>query len=233
MGSSDDSARQPGSGRPPQGRARVIITLPYSLSNMVFIEAAPLGLCLVLGVVGGIAGGVRLLAGAEARGILIASALSGLIGAAGLFVFWRALWRRALEGHFVAINILYASFLLGVVSGPLILLPVAAFVFPIGFIKFDVGPGGGGRLAAALAGLVVLVVLGLVWVMALMNVFERELWDFARLNGLCPVCRQWRFGHIRRPGTVTCVRCGAVLEFVRADEERGPPGSGAGARVNG
>lgn len=120
MASLNDSGGQPGNDPRPQGHVRVTIAIPYSLSNMVFVEAAPFWLCLILGIVGVATGGLGLLIGEQTYGILIGSAVSALIGLTGLLVFWCALWRRALQGYFGAINVLYASYLLGVVGGPLI-----------------------------------------------------------------------------------------------------------------
>lgn len=200
-----------------EGQARATIALPYSLSNMVFIEAAPLWLCLILGIVGG-AAGLLGLTGAESHGILIVSAVFALIGAVGLLVFWYALWRWAVRGYSVAIYVLYAFYLFDMVVGPLIVLLIGSFTLGPVVLQLSGGPRGGGSPAAAFVLLAVLALFGLAWLLALTNIFEREFWRFARLDGLCPSCRQWRFGPVKRPGTVTCAHCGAVLEFVRAGE---------------
>lgn len=218
MAPSDDSEPRPRNDREPPEQARAVIALPYSLSNMVFIEAAPLWLCLILGIVGLIVGGLRLLAGAGSHEIVFASAACVLIGAVGLLVLWHALWRWAVEGRLAATIVLYVSYLLGVICGPLLVLPIVAFAVPLPILAAD-GARDAGWLTIALAGLV-LIVLGLAWILALANLFERRLWEFARLNGLCPLCRQWRFGRIRRPGSVACGHCGVIIEFVRDDQQQ-------------
>jgi hypothetical protein len=223
MSESGNSEARPDNERQPRGQVRVVIPLPRSLSNMVFIEAMPLWLCLILGVVGLIVEGLCLLAGVGSHEGLIAFAVCLLIGAMGLLLLWHTIWRWAVEGHFAAITVLYVSYLLGLVGGPVLLLPMVAFVLPLPLLMLPAeGAGEGGLLTIALIGLVLLVlgVLGLAWILAFTNLLEWKLWEFARLDGLCPSCRQWRFGRIKRPGIITCDHCGATLEFVRADESK-------------
>jgi hypothetical protein len=115
-----------------------------------------------------------------------------------------------------------------------LLLPMVAFVLPSPPLMLLAGGAGeGGLLTIALIGLVLLVlgVLGLAWILAFTNLLEWKLWEFARLDGLCPSCRQWRFGRIKRPGIITCAHCGATLEFVRADERQRPPESWTATRA--
>ena len=198
---------------------RVSIVHPYSISNMVFFQAAPLWLCLVLGTLGVAIGGAGLLRGAETRPVVLASAALTVFAVVGLLVLRYALWQFALRGYTVAVAVVYAFHAILVFGSPL-LLPVAAFLFSPSFV----GPGGDvddrRLLAFALTGLVALVVFGLIWLLALTNLLERGFWRFAALDGRCPVCRKWRFGRIQGPTSVRCAQCGAQLEFCRRDQQR-------------
>jgi len=198
---------------------RVSVVLPYSISNMVFFQAAPLWLCVALGTLGVVIGSVGLARGADTRPLVVASAVVTVLAVVGLLVLRYALWQFAFRGRTAAIAVVYAFHAILVFGSPL-LLPMAAFLF----LPLLLGPGrdveGGPLAAMALAGLLALVASGLVWVLALTNLFERGFWRFAALDGRCPVCRKWRFGRIEGPASVRCAECGAVLEFCRRDRQR-------------
>lgn len=215
---SSDAQSQPEDDRPQGMDVPITIALPYSHANMVFIEAAPFWLLIIVGVLGTVMAGLGMVAGADTRGFLIPAGICAVIGVAGLLIFRNVLWRWALYGRQWAIVVLYVSFAIGIGLAPFYGIPMAAFVFLPFVLPRDDATGSGGWVTIALIGLVLVVVLGLVWLLALMNLFERELWPFARLDGLCPACRKWRFGFIRRIGTIHCAECGAAIEFVRADD---------------
>jgi hypothetical protein len=222
MSTVDDADGQSNAGHPPQGRAQVTIVLPDTLSNMVFIEAGPLWLCVILGAVGVVVGGVLGLAGSGREGLALmaVSAAGATVGVVGLLIGWYVLWRRAVRGYRAEIIVLYVSYLLGIILGPPLAGMMAAFVFlPIILQSSDTGGEGGWPVVVILG---IVVVAGLVWLLALTNLFERRLWEFAQLDGRCPLCRRWRFGRIRQPGTIVCEECGAVLEFVCPDQHEGP-----------
>jgi hypothetical protein len=195
--------------RPPEND-RIVIALPYAIANMVFIQSLPFWILGILGAIGFCYGFV-VLGSVEAVGqaiaIWIGSAACVVLAVAGWFVLERVLWRWALEGRSTAITVLYVFHAVGIVIGPLLLLPIAAFVF----LPAAINPSRGivWLLAPFVLG-------GILWFFALMNLFESEIWSFARLDGRCPRCRKWRFGRIRRPQIVQCAECGAELEFDRA-----------------
>jgi hypothetical protein len=198
--------------RPSEGH-RVVIVFPYGISNMVFIQALPLWILVILGVVGGGIGCVQLASGKAFDGVLpvwVSSAVCLLLGVVPLVILKRVLWGRALEGYSTAITVVYVFHLAGIVLGPLFLVPMAAFVFIPVILQSLRSPAGMWLI------LVPLALCGLLWLVALTNLFERHIWSFARLDGRCPRCRQWRFGRIRWPQIVECKQCGAELEFRRA-----------------
>ena len=198
---------------------RLSIVLPYSISNMVFFQAAPLWLCLIVGTLGVAIGSVGLLRGAETRQVVLASAALTVFAVVGLLVLRYALWQFALRGRTAAIAVVYAFHAILVFGSPL-LLPVAAFLF-LPVLPMPDGQSDDRRLLAfALAGLVALVVFGLIWLVALTNLFERGFWRFAALDGRCPACRKWYFGRIEGPTSVRCAECGAQLEFCRRDQQQ-------------
>jgi hypothetical protein len=196
----------------PSGDDRIVIKLPYAISNMVFIQALPFWILTILGVLGFCGGFLTSAWGTsvvEALAISISSAVCALIGGMFLFVLRLALWRRALEGNSTAITVVFVFHLVGIILGPLFLFPMAAFVFLPNVMQSSIW---------IWMVLVPLVICGISWLLALMNLFEREIWSYAWLDGCCPKCRQWRFGLIREPQVVRCAECGAELEFERAGE---------------
>jgi hypothetical protein len=218
-----DSADESGQAESPQKPPTVSIAVPYAISNMVFLQAAPLWLCVVGGTAGVLIGTVKLLRGGEAHATVIALGCVTAVATVALAVLWNALWRRALQGRSAAIGVVYGLHVLLVCGLPLI-LPMAAFVFgPVamqGLPRGNGGPAHGPSAAFALGGLVCLLVFGVIWITAIVNLFERGFWQFAALDGLCPACRKWRFGRIKVPSTVRCAHCGAELEFCRRGQER-------------
>jgi hypothetical protein len=200
--------------RPSEGRT-ITIVLPYGISNMAFVQALPLWILMILAVVGGCVGCAQLASGKALDTVLqvwIGSAVCFLLGVVPWLILKRVLWNWALEGRSTAITVLYVLHLTGVVLGPLMLLPMAAFVFlPIIMQSLGSPVGMGVWLI-----LVPLALCGLLWLLALTNLFERQIWTFAKLDGRCPRCGQWRFGRIRWPQVVQCEECGAELEFRRA-----------------
>jgi len=219
MINSSDSQSRLQDDRPQRIDVPATVALPYSHANMVFIEAGPFWLLIIVGVLGTLVAGLGLVAGADTGGLLIPAGICAVVGVGGLLIFRNVLWRWALHGRQWAIVVLYVSFAFGIVFIPLLGIPMAAFVLLPLVMPLADATGSGGWVIVVLIGLVVVVVLGLVWLLALMNLFERALWPFAQLDGLCPVCRQWRFGPIRRIGTMHCAKCAAVIEFIRADDQ--------------
>jgi hypothetical protein len=200
--------------QPSEGR-RVVILLPYGISNMVFVQALPLWILVMVAVVGGCVGGAQLASGKALDAVLevwIGSAVCFLLGVVPWLILKRVLWDWALEGHSTAVTVLYVLHLAGVVLGPLMLLPMAAFVFLPVIMQSLGSPVGMGMWLI----LVPLALCGLLWLLAVTNLFERQIWSFAKLDGRCARCGQWRFGRIRRPQIVKCEQCGAELEFRRA-----------------
>ena len=191
----------------PSENDKTVIALPYAIANMVFIQALPFWILAILGVLGLFSGFVPGKPLDRVAAIWIGSAVCGIPGIVGLLVLKRTLWRWALEGRSAAITVLYVFYAAGIVIGPFFFVAIAAFVFlPNVFASW----------MAIKWLLVPLALAGLLWFFALMNLFEREIWSFARLDGCCPRCGKWRFGRIRRPQTVQCAECGAELEFDRA-----------------
>ena len=212
------AASTPSAGQPkPSGGAqedcRVVVPLPYAISNMVFIQAAPLWLLFITSVVGHGAAIFFHLAGKtsdDTYELWIASAVCTLLAVAGLLILRYVLWRPALRGGSSAIVALYVLYAIGIVLGPLLILPMVAFVF----LPVLLDSASAGWVTIAALGLPI-VICGILWLLAVMNLFEKEVWTFARLNGRCPVCQQWPFGRVRRPAIIRCAHCGSVLEFVR------------------
>jgi hypothetical protein len=200
----------PETGAPPSGNERTVIKLPYAISNMVFIEALPFWILVILGVLGFFGGFVAISFGkspTEVVPISIGSGVCAIVGWVGLSVLKRVLWRWALEGHEAAITLLFIFYVVGIILGPFFLLAIAAFVFLPMVWQLSMG----GWL------FVPFVFCGILWLFALTNVFEGDIWTFARLDGRCPRCRQWRFGRIREPQIIRCEQCGAELQFDRAE----------------
>jgi hypothetical protein len=193
---------------PPLGNERTVIKLPYAIANMVFIQALPFWILTILGILGFLGGFLMLASGKtvnQALATWIGSGICVMLGGVGLVVLKQTLWRRALEGSSAAITLVYILYVLGILVGPFFLLAIAAFVFLPMALHTPIGSW----LWA------IFIFCGLFWLVALMNVFEGEIWSFARLDGRCPRCRQWRFGRIRQPQIVRCANCGAELEFDR------------------
>ncbi len=191
---------------------KIVIALPYAISNMVFIQSLPFWLLAIVAALGFLSGFVTLSSGKplnEALAAWIASAACAIVGGGGLYVLKQTLWRWALEGYSAAITLLFIFYVIGIIIGPFFLLAIAAFVFLPMALQTPIG----GWL------LVPFVFCGIVWLLALMNLFEGEIWSFARLDGRCPRCGQWRFGRIRRPQIVRCANCGTELQFNRADTD--------------
>jgi MFS family permease len=192
--------------RPPEND-RIVIALPYAITNMVFIQSLPFWILAILGVIGFVGGFASGKPIDQTIAIWIGSAVCGIPGIVGLLVLKRTLWRWALEGRAAAITVLYVFYAVGIVIGPFFFVAIAAFVFLPNVFASWMG----------IKWLLVPLVLGgILWLFALMNLFESEIWSFARLDGCCPRCRKWRFGRIRRPQIVQCAECGAELEFDRA-----------------
>jgi hypothetical protein len=185
------------------------ILLPYALGNMVFLQAAPCWLLLFVAGVGSLFGFIQLFAGNRGGGS--AAFVAGLVVtflAGALLVGLRlAVWRPAREGRYVAIVLLYVLHVL-LLAGA---VPFASMVIFV-FAPIIIEPSHGGT-ALVIATLIGLAILAVMWIIAATNLFERDLWTFAHLDGQCPVCRSFRFGRIRRPCSITCVNCGAVLRF--------------------
>jgi hypothetical protein len=127
--------------------------------------------------------------------VLLAALIAGL---------WFALWRPALSGRRVAIIILYILYLLDVLIGVGLLLgsTIAAVYFVVV-----------GMLEAAIVASVVIPLAIFFALLLLSNLLEKGVWEYAQLDGLCPQCGNWRFGCVRRAGTLKCRGCGADLEF--------------------
>ena len=165
------------------------------------------GVLRPLGVAQGAAQGAPLLIGGNGDAhppVLVAAGVKimrrhdiiavALAGAVGLFFFWNVLWRWALRGYQAAIVVLYGSYVLGVVGGPIPALLMAAFAFlPVMMAQMNEGPVGRELLPTVLMGflvLVVLVVLGLIWVLALQNCrcrmfsrFSTNSWKWSTAQG--------------------------------------------------
>jgi hypothetical protein len=189
---------------------RIVVKLPYAIANMVLIQSLPFWILVIVGVLSFLSGFLMTASRADtdrALAALIGSAVCGLLGGVGLVILKRTLWRWALEGYTSWVTLLYILYVIGIILGPFFVLAVAAFVF----LPMALNTSIGGWLWAAM------IFCGLLWLLALMNVFEGEIWTFARLDGRCPRCRQWRFGRIRRPQIVRCEHCGTELRFVRPD----------------
>ncbi len=189
------------------------IPLPYALGNMVFIQATPCWLLLFVAGVGSLFGFIQLLTGNQRGGAaaFVARLVVTILAGAVLVGLRLAVWRPAREGRYVAIVLLYvlhALLLAGAVPFALVLL------FVLGPLIVKAHLAGSALVIATLIGL---AILGVMWIMAATNLFERNLWTFAHLDGQCPVCRSFRFGIIRRPCRITCANCGAVLEFERPE----------------
>jgi len=189
------------------------ILLPYALGNMVFIQAALCWLLLHLAVVGSLFGFIQLLTGNRGGGsaAFVAGLVVTFLSGAMLVGLRLAVWRPAREGRYVAIVVLYVLHVLllaGAVPFALMLL------FVLGPFIVEAHLAGRALVITALVGLTILAVM---WIMAATNLFERNLWTFAHLDGQCPVCRGFRFGIIRRPCSITCANCGAVLQFERPE----------------
>jgi len=176
---------------------------------MVFIQAALYWLLLFVAVVGLLFGFIQLLTGNRGGGlaVFVAGLVVTFLAGALLMGLRLAVWRPAREGRYIAIVVLYVLHVLFLVGA----VPVASMViFVFAPIIIEASDGGTGLVIATLIGLAVLAVM---WIIAATNLFERNLWTFAHLDGQCPVCRSCRFGRIRRPCSITCVNCGAVLQF--------------------
>jgi hypothetical protein len=176
----------------------VRIFLPYSISNIVFIESLPFWILTILGLL--------VFASGDEKGFISFS-----IGILGLASGWCLIWYRALCGNKIAFIVLYTLYLPIIVSGIAYLISAALM---IASAIFHLAQG-------QYQGLALLIGAAVVFVMAIIflcNIAEKGLWKFVKLNGRCPVCRQWRFGRIKKPKTVTCGYCNATLEFFREEK---------------
>jgi len=189
------------------------ILLPYALGNMVFLQAAPCWLLLLVAGVGSLFGFMQLLTGNRGGGLaaFVAGLVVTFLAGALLMGLRLAVWRPAREGRYVAIVVLYVLHVLLLVGA----VPFALMVmFVLGPFIVEAHLAGRALVIMALVGLAILAVM---WIIAATNLFERNLWIFAHLDGQCPVCRSFRFGTIRRPCSITCANCGAVLRFERPE----------------
>jgi len=191
---------------------KVRILLPYSIANIVFIESLPFWISTILGVLGLAMYAIYLLGtGGTGNAELLLLGGGGFgVGILGLAVGWGLLWYRALCGNRIAVGFLYAFYLPSIFAGIYYLVFAGASVIAA---VFHIARG-------EYQGLTLLIGVALALFMAIIllcNVWEKGLWDFVKLNGRCPVCRQWRFGRIKKPTTVTCGQCNTILEFIRDD----------------
>jgi len=190
---------------------KVRILLPYSIANIVFIESLSFWIFIIFGVVGVVAGFILLVTGGKGPGeMLLGGGLFVGVGILGLAIGWGLLWYWALCGNRIAVGFVYAFYLPSIFAGIYYLVFAGASVIAA---VFHIARG-------QYQGLTLLIGVALALFMAIIllcNVWEKGLWDFVKLNGRCPVCRQWRFGRIKKPTTVTCGHCNTILEFIRDD----------------
>jgi len=188
---------------------RVSVILPYSLSNVVFMQMLPFWMYFGVSVIFLVVGAVSLPADGDGNGseLLAIGAIGVPVSLGVLVVGWCALWRWAVRGFKAAVIILYIIYIPAVLAGLCMILYAASRVFGV------LSTQNYGRYAM-LAGAIVALVLGL---MLLCNLYEKGLWDFVRLANRCPSCHRWRFGRIKRPTTVQCPSCNVLIEFVRGE----------------
>lgn len=188
-----DSFDEPRSGEVPghKGNASTVtIVLPYSISNIVFIERVLLW--------------VNLPSAIAENGIVAVCIILGLLVGNSL------LWTPALRGHKAAIIAVYALYV------PLAVAGVAGLIIGSLALVAFVSDVARGRIEGVL-GLIIAGASLIMGVLLLCNIFEKGLWAYVRLNGRCPVCKTWRFGRIKRPQTVTCGHCNSTLDFIRSE----------------
>jgi hypothetical protein len=187
---------------------KVSVILPYSIANIVFIQALPYVLVMVFGLVMLIIGAASILTGHRPpEDMLLPSVLMFVIPLVAIPAWWWALWRWALRGSYSAVLALYVIYVPHVAFAVLWALS--------GWVQARRLIFAGGNI---MAGLIATSILGVIAVTLIVNLFEDGLWDFAKLDGRCPACRKWRFGRVKRPLTKKCLSCGATLEFVRSKD---------------
>lgn len=199
----------------------VAVVLPYALSNIVFIQALPFwplilfNLILMFDVLlGGKLHHSWLTGSGEFLGVMAFLAFNLAFWVGILCILRWAVWRPAMSGRKVAVYILYILYLPTVIYTLVCVLGLLApliSLFSIPAHEWNETLAWVGYYA------VILVGWGLILLLLVLNLYEKGLREFVKLNGYCPACRHWRFGYIRRPTAVTCSHCGVVIDFIREE----------------
>lgn len=83
----------------PAENDKIVIALPYAIANMVSIETLPFFILVAFGANGFFRGGFA--SGEPLNQVAVIWIGSAVLGAIGLLVLKRTLWRRAIEGRSV------------------------------------------------------------------------------------------------------------------------------------
>jgi len=182
------------------------IPLPYSISNVVFIESL-FAWIIIIGSFFLVAY-TFFLSDIE-KGTTMMEGVLPMLVSSGFYILLRStIWKWALGGKLNSIILTYILYMPILLLFLLIIRNVAIETF---FSVRTAAVGGWLTLFAAV------VSAGIPTLCVVINLFEKGLVDFILLNGKCPACKIWEFGVVKKPCTKQCDNCNSILEFKRND----------------
>ena len=173
---------------------KINICLPYSISNIIFMESLVVKILFII-----------LLLGIVFEKNFSIEIILPLIMSLGLFIVLKfTIWKWALGGKIISTILTYVFYI------PIVLYALAMLVFFLSSLSFSSTVG---MITYAIPILFAVIMV----ICIVINLFEKGLVDFVKLNGKCPNCEGWNFGQVKKPCTKECPNCKTILEFIRMD----------------